>query len=138
MYFIGSRVYSNAIRLYLDGKTYIVGFVKRMCYNITKLDCSKYIFCVHVRSHLEYACIVWSYKRKDRISSKIGYVPLQTKQTEICSSSTFFVCNLLQKIPLYPYLHYFHWEALILLELFVVLQTMYDLIPLIVCVVYLI
>lgn len=38
----------------------MLGFVKRICYNFNNIDCLKSIFFAHVRSHLEFACVVWS------------------------------------------------------------------------------
>lgn len=38
----------------------MLGFIKRICYNFTNVDCLKSIYFAHVRSHLEFACVVWS------------------------------------------------------------------------------
>lgn len=38
----------------------MLGFMKRICYNFTNVECLKSIYFAHVRSHLEFACIVWS------------------------------------------------------------------------------
>lgn len=37
----------------------MLGFLKRVCRNFSNLKALTSVFCAHVRSHLEYACIVW-------------------------------------------------------------------------------
>lgn len=37
----------------------MLGFLKRVCKNFWSLDALTSVYCAHVRSHLEYACIVW-------------------------------------------------------------------------------
>ncbi len=37
----------------------MLGFIKRICNNFRDIRAIKSIYCAHVRSHLEYACLVW-------------------------------------------------------------------------------
>lgn len=41
----------------------MLGFVKRMCFEFKDKLALKSVYFVHVRSHLEYACVVWSYQK---------------------------------------------------------------------------
>lgn len=38
----------------------MLGFVKRICRDFTNLEALKSVYCAHVRSHLEYAAIIWN------------------------------------------------------------------------------
>lgn len=38
----------------------MLGFVKRCCRDFNNLDALKSVYCAHVRSHLEYAAIIWT------------------------------------------------------------------------------
>lgn len=37
----------------------MLGFIKRICYDFRDIRALKSIYCAHVRSHLDYACVVW-------------------------------------------------------------------------------
>lgn len=38
----------------------MLGFIKRVCYNFKNIECLKTLYFAYVRSHLEFACVIWS------------------------------------------------------------------------------
>lgn len=38
----------------------MLGFVKRICFNFNNINCLKSLYFAHVRSHLEFASVIWS------------------------------------------------------------------------------
>lgn len=53
---------------YIVAKAYwILGFIKRICSEFHDIRALKSIYCAHVRSHLEYASMVWQPYCADRI-----------------------------------------------------------------------
>lgn len=58
--FVSNLSFSKHIELIVSKAKSMLGFLKRICYEFKNKNALKSIYCAHVRSHLEYACIVWS------------------------------------------------------------------------------
>lgn len=58
--FVPSLSFSVHIDFIVSKSMSMLGFVKRVCYNFTNVECLKCLFFAFVRSHLEFACVVWS------------------------------------------------------------------------------
>lgn len=63
----------------------MLGFLKRVCFDFTDTVALKSIYCALVRSHLEFACVVWNphysvhISRIESIKKKL--YPLRTSST---------------------------------------------------------
>lgn len=58
--FVPKLTFGHHIDFAISKALSMLGFVKRMCFNFRNIDCLKSIYFAHIRSHLEFACIVWS------------------------------------------------------------------------------
>lgn len=58
--FDSKLIFGKHIEMKIAKSYSMLGFVKRICYEFVNKDALKSIYCAHVRSHLEYASVVWS------------------------------------------------------------------------------
>lgn len=60
VYFVSNLCFTRHIELKIAKARAMLGFLKRSCYEFRNISALKSVYCAHVRSHLEYASIVWN------------------------------------------------------------------------------
>lgn len=60
VHFTRNLSFSRHIELVVSKSLSMLGFLKRICFDFRNIECLKCIYYAFVRSHLEFACVVWS------------------------------------------------------------------------------